>query len=448
MIKIRRGLALPISGEPQQEIHTAEAVRSVALLGGDYVGMKPAMMVQAGDEVKTGQVLFTDKKNPEVAFTSPAGGTISAINRGVKRSLVSVVIDVDEHEGHVSFPVCGNHELDGLETATIRRQLTESGLWTAFRTRPFSRIPAPDSQPSAIFVTTMDTNPLAADPRVILDEYSEDFTSGLSLVARLTEGKVFLCTAPGVVIDKNKSSRIHHEEFDGCHPAGLVGTHIHFLMPASASRVVWHIDYQDVIAIAKLFLTGRLWVERIIAIGGPPVKKPRLLRTRLGANLEELAADETSDGEVRLISGSVLAGHRAHGPVAFLGRYHRQLSILREDSSRQFLGYLSPGMHKHSVLPIYLSRFLPRRLLDFSTTRNGSPRGMVPVDSYEHVMPLDILATQLLRALLTNDIERAIELGCLELDEEDIALCTYACPAKYEYGPILRNMLTRIEQEG
>lgn len=455
MFEIKSGLRLPISGTPQQKIHKACPTRSVAVLGSDYCGLKPQMAIQEGDAVRIGQVLFEDKKKHGLLFTSPACGTVSAINRGNKRSLISVVIDVNDDEEYVNFRSYTEDSLQDLDAREIRAGLVESGLWTAFRGRPFSCVPALDSDsPAAIFVTAIDTNPLAADPRVVLAEYSREFTLGLQLMSKLTDGQVFVCSAPETKIDLGLAGNIRQEEFSGVHPAGLVGTHIHFLFPVSTQRSVWHIDYQDVIAVAKLFLTGRLWIERIISIGGPPVDNPRLLQTRLGANLEELATGETMDTEVRLISGSVFSGHRSHGTMAFLGRYHRQLSIIREDRSRNFLGYLSLGANKHSVLSIYLSslskllKFLPQRMLDISTTTNGSPRGLVPTGSYERVMPLDILPTQLLLALLTNDIDTAIELGCLELDEEDLALCTYACPSKYEYGPVLRSVLTKIQQEG
>ncbi len=447
MIKTQRGLNIPIAGAPRQAVHDARPVRSVAVLGGDHVGMKPAMSVQVGDVVKKGQPLFADKKIDKVVYTAPAGGMVSAINRGAKRALVSVVIDVDENEEAVEFPAIATDR--PIDAAIIRERLLEAGLWSALRTRPFSRVAPPDGTPDAIFVTAIDTNPMAPNPAVTLTIHREDFARGVNLVARLTEGPVFVCTAPGVELGPIAADNVRQEVFVGPHPAGLVGTHIHFLWPVSgAGRSVWHIGYQDVIAMNKLFQHGELWTDRIISIAGPPASDPRLLRTRMGANLEELAAGEASADNVRLISGSVLSGVKAKGPTAFLGRYHQQLSMLREDRSRQLLGYLSPGKGKHSTLPIYLSRLFPRRRLDLTTTMNGSPRGMVPVGSYEAVMPLDILATQLLRALLTGDVEDAIALGCLELDEEDLALCTYSCPAKYEYGPVLRKMLTQIEKEG
>jgi Na+-transporting NADH:ubiquinone oxidoreductase subunit A len=216
----------------------------------------------------------------------------------------------------------------------------------------------------------------------------------------------------------------------------------------SAHKSVWFVGHQDVIAIGHLFRTGELRRERVVALGGPAVKNPRLLRTVLGANLGDLTRDELDGGELRVISGSVLSGRTAEDPVDFLGRYHDQVSIIPEDRERRLFGYLSPGPDRHSVLPIYLSAWLGRKPLRFTTSSNGSPRGMVPVGCYERVMPLDVLPTQLLRALLVKDLDSAISLGCLELDEDDVALFTYVCPGKYEYGPVLRDVLTQIEKEG
>ena len=445
MTTIRKGLDVPISGEPAQRIEAARPVRSVALIGRDYNGMKPTMAVQVGDRVKLGQIVFSDKRNPGVHFTAPAAGVVSAIHRGEQRVLQSLVIDVEGNE-EVVFAQYPQSQLAALDAQRVRDNLIQSGLWTALRTRPLSKTPAVDAVPSSIFVTAIDTHPLAADPAVVIAEYPADFASGLQVLSRLA--KVFLCKAEGVSLAGEDLPQVQGESFSGPHPAGLAGTHIHFLEPGSASKSVWSIGYQDVIAIGKLFLTGHLWVERVVALGGPVVEKPRLLRSRLGANLEELCAGELVPGYNRVISGSVLGGRTARGDFAYLGRFHQQVSCLHEGDERQFLHYLRAGVNKHSVLNVFVSRFMGARKLDLDTSTNGSTRAMVPVGTYEQVMPLDILPTHLLRYLIVGDTEMAQKLGCLELDEEDLALCTYVCPGKYEYGPILRDNLNLIEKEG
>lgn len=444
MISIKKGLDLPIAGKPVQSLGDTKSPRTVAVLGPDYVGMKPTMAVREGEAVKLGQVLFSDKKTPGVVFTAPASGTVSAINRGAKRVLESVVIDVDASSDDAErFDTSSATDRAGVESV-----LVASGLWTAFRTRPFSRVPELGSAPHSIFVTAMDTNPLAADPLVIINDRPDDFTAGLDGIARLTEGKVFVCHEAGKFVPAGSDPKLTPSEFGGIHPAGLAGTHIHHLDPVSAKKTVWSIGYQDVIAIGHLLQSGTLDSSRVISLAGPGVSSPRLIRTTLGASIEELAAGELNEGEQRLISGPVFSGHTARGGLAFLGRYHQQISVLPEERERHFLGYLTPGGNRHSVFPVFLSSWLKKKSVDLTTTTNGSTRAMVPIGTYDSVMPGDFLATQLMRSLLVADVERAINLGCLELDEDDVALCTYACPGKYEYGPVLRQMLNQIQKEG
>ena len=446
MIRIKRGLDLPITGAPEQRIEAGRPVRSVAVIGFDHHGMKPTMAVQVGDRVKLGQVLFSDKKTPGVVYTAPGAGTVSAIHRGEQRVLQSVVIDLDGDDA-IEFERCTDAEIDRLDDPAVRSKLIDSGLWTALRARPFGKVPAIDAKPHSIFVTAIDTHPLAADPTVVIAEHKDDFARGVRVLARIAP--VFVCHAEGTQMPFSGLANVRTETFAGPHPAGLVGTHIHFLDPVHAEKSVWSLNYQDTIAVGKLFATGRLWTERVVSIAGPMAAKPRLVRTRLGASLDELTAGELKTGKkLRVISGSVFGGRTSRGACAFLGRYHLQVSCLEEGSEREMLHYLRAGANKHSVMNLYISKLSPGRLFDFTTSTNGSPRAMVPIGNYEEVMPLDILPTQLLRALIVGDTDMAQKLGCLELDEEDLALCSYVCAGKYEYGPILRDNLTRIEKEG
>jgi len=446
-INIRKGLEIPLAGPPDQVVRDARPVRTVALLGHDTLGLRPSMLVSPGDRVRLGQPLFNDKQNPGVRFVSPGGGVVAAVNRGERRVLQSVVIELDG-DAQESFESHGAGRLDSLGRPAVASQLLASGLWTAFRTRPFSKIPAAQAVPSALFVTAIDTNPLAADPAVVIRAAAEDFESGLRVIARLTDGPVYLCTAPGAGIACPASEQFRHAEFAGPHPAGLVGTHIHLLEPVSERKTVWHIGYQDVIAIGRLFVTGRLSVERVVALAGPLVREPRLVRTRVGASIQDLVAGELEPADTRIISGSVLSGHRAAGWASYLGRYHTQVTVLREGRRRQFLGWLSPGARKYSAERAYAGHLLHRGPFELTTSQNGSPRAMVSIGSFDKVMPLDILPTPLLKALIVRDTDSAKGLGCLELDEEDLALCSFVCNGKYEYGPALRACLSEIEVRG
>ncbi|CAK2826059.1 Na(+)-translocating NADH-quinone reductase subunit A [Vibrio crassostreae] len=446
MITIKKGLDLPIAGTPSQVINDGKSITKVALLGEEYVGMRPTMHARVGDEVKKGQVLFADKKNPGVVFTSPASGKVIEVNRGAKRVLQSVVIEVAGNE-QITFNSYEANQLASLDRETVKAQLVESGAWTALRTRPFSKVPAVDSETQAIFVTAMDTNPLAAEPELIINEQSDAFVAGLDLLSTLTNGKVYVCKK-GTSLPRSAQSNVEEHVFDGPHPAGLAGTHMHYLYPVNAQNVAWSINYQDVIAFGKLFLTGEIYSERVVSLAGPVVNNPRLVRTQIGASLEELTDSELMPGEVRVISGSVLTGTEATGPHAFLGRYHQQVSVLREGRDKELFGWAMPGKNKFSVTRSFLGHLFKGQLFNMTTTTNGSDRSMVPIGNYERVMPLDMEPTLLLRDLCAGDIDSAQALGALELDEEDVALCTFVCPGKYEYGQLLRECLDTIEKEG
>lgn len=447
MITIKKGLDLPISGKPENVIEDASPVRHVALLGEEFPGLRPTMLVNVGDEVKKGQPLFENKKNPGVYFTAPASGRIVAINRGHQRVFQSMVIEKNDAIGQITFAKYDSTKLATLPRETVQQQLIESGLWTALKTRPYSKTPVPGSAPKAIFVTAMDTNPLAADPVKIIEQQPAAFLDGLAVLSRLTDGKVYVCKGESS-LPRSPVSNVEEQVFVGPHPAGLPGTHIHFLEPASATKMLWHVNYQDVIAIGHLFIKGEIYAERIISVGGPGVKNPRLIRTEIGANISELLNDNLLDGEQRVISGSVLSGNIAADVHDYLGRFHLQVSVIPEGRDKEFLGWIMPGAKKFSVTRSFLGHIVGAGRFIFNTAKNGSDRAMVPIGNYEKIMPLDILPTLLLRDLVVGDTDSAQQLGCLELDEEDLALCTFVCPGKTEYGALLRQCLTKIELEG
>ena len=453
--RFRKGLRLPITGAPVQEIEPARPPRYAALVAADYVGLRPTMHVSPGDDVRRGQLLFEDKKRPGVRYTAPAAGTIAAVHRGDRRALQSVVIESSraEREGRAPedarFSSFSGRHPSGLTSDDVRGLLLESGLWTALRARPFGRVAAPEGKPHSIFVTAIDTNPLAPSLDAVVPGNEAAFERGLAALGRLTEGPVFVCTAPGARLDVQSSDQVYHEEFHGPHPAGTVGLHIHTLDPVDRRKIVWHLGFQDVLAVGRLFETGSLDVTRVVSLAGPPVAHPRLLRTRIGASLSDLMDGEVADGETRVISGSVLSGRAAQGDShGYLGRYHQQISVLREGRAREFMGWLAPGLDKFSTIATFASKLLPGKRFPLTTTTNGSKRAIVPIGMFEQVMPLDIMPTLLLRALVMEDVERAEELGCLELEEEDVALCTFVCAGKNEYGPYLRRVLDTIEKEG
>ncbi|MGI9354779.1 MAG: Na(+)-translocating NADH-quinone reductase subunit A [Rhizobiaceae bacterium] len=446
-----KGLDIPIKGAPSTIIDDAQRVDAVAVLGADYVGLEPKLLVREGELVSLGQPLFQHKRDPAIQFVAPSHGTVSRINRGERRVLKSVVIDVapgTESDGHLEAAASSDIPADQL-----RERLLKSGFWTAFRTRPFSRIPASDAEPRSIFVTACETRPLAGAPDVVVAEYEEAFSLGLDLLARLSNGAVFLCTGANWSGPTGTASSIEHAVFEGPHPAGLPGTHIHHLDPVGSEPDVWHIGYQDVIAIGKLIGDGLYWTERIVALGGDGFSNPRMVRTRLGADIVALCAGEIvgsglNNSAVRLISGCVLSGRHAQSSEAFLGRYHLQVSAVPHKQSHRRRHWQKKRENRYSFSGI-LSHFRNHHLnAEFTTDQNGRASAMVPIDAFERLIPMDVLAAPLLKSLLIQDTDQAQALGCLELDEEDLALCSFVCPGKNDYSSVLRQNLDVIEKDG
>ena len=450
MIRIRKGLNIPLKGSPNSAAVNLSTTRSVGLLGDDYVGMKPTMLVSEGDAVKAGDILFEDKKNKGVVFTSPGSGVIESINRGARRSLQSIVINLDKEENFKEFNSYKSNELHDIDPSKIREQLINSGLWTSFRTRPFSKTPSIDSFPESLFINCMDTNPLSLNPNEVISIEKNTFHAGISILSRFLDSKIYLCTSKDFSSEDFKFPNVHHRTFEGPHPSGLSGTHMHHISPASLKNILWSINYSDVINLGYLFLNGRIPIHKYISLCGPQVESPRILKVRIGACTDELCAGQLKPSDNRIISGSVINGREAVGPFAYLGKFHTQVSVLEETSmaDREFLNWMMPGLNKHSKLSLFAHSIFPKKLLDIKTLMNGADRSIVPIGIYEEVLPYNLLPTILLRYLVLKDTEKVQALGGLELDEEDLALCSYVCPSKYDFGSILRSNLSSIEAEG
>ncbi len=444
-VTIKKGLDIPIAGQPEQVVRAGRPVHRVGLVGADYPGLKPTMLVSEGDRVRLGQPLFTDKANPEVQWTAPGCGAVEAIRRGAKRAFEAVVIRLDGDD-QVTFPEAAA-ALASKDGAAIRRILLASGLWCSFRTRPFGKVAAAAATPASLFVTAIDTDPLAADPLVIIDRTPKRFRTGLRVLRALLSVPIHLCSRPEAILPGADLEGITSWGFRGPHPAGLPSTHIHYIDPVHAGKQVWHVDARDVIAIGHLFTHGRLSTERIVALGGPGAVRPGLLATRQGAALAELCQGELAgETDLRLLSGSVLDGRPVESATGFLGRYHRQVSVLLEGDGRSLFAWLTPGSDRFSVTRLFASTLGPGKRFAFLTAVWGGHRAIYPLGVYDRVLPLDMIATTLLKTLAIGDCEKAAELGCLELIEEDLALCSFVCPGKNEFGPMLRRVLTAIEE--
>lgn len=446
-IRIKKGLNLSLKGEIDHQVlpEVKNFTSRVAILGKDFHGIRPTMFVSEGQQVTQGEKLFEDKKNPGYFHLSPVNGTISEINRGDRRSFLSMVIeksnDTDTFEIDTTFDKTNDQVLNFLKNF---------GLLGLFRTRPFSKVPLVDSLPNKIFISLIDSNPLSFDPTLVLRENLESFNKGLEIISYLPKEEIHVGIAEDNNLDLYKAENINYHTFSGPHPIGLVGTQIHKISPATLTNQIWTIGYQELIKIGKTVLTGRQSNEKYISISGPQVFNPEIVLTNFGACVEELSAGKLIEGNNRLISGSVLCGHMCEGPLAYLSSFSNQLTVIREvnQDDREFLNWLRPEIKKHSSLRMFLASVIKDYKYNLTSALNGGFRAIVPVGIYEDIFPMNLMITQLLKAIVTEDTELAQSLGVLELDEEDLALCTYSCPSKYDYGLILRNILEKIEKDG
>jgi len=422
-VNIKRGMNLQIGAPPASMIDSEKSVTSAALLGSDFNGVKFDVLADEGTRIKAGEPLLRDRHRPEIVFTAPLSGNVTAVTRGARRALQSVRVTANHESEAVKFDIpstIGMHDMRDL--------MLRSGLWTTLRARPFGRIPNPDSEPKALLVTAIDTDPLAPDPAFVIGEYANKFALGLDAIQKITDAPLYVCQRPGLDLPVRASEQVRIAEFHGPHPAGLPGTHIQSLCAIGfESAEAWHISYQDVISVGHLMETGRPWFTRVVSLAGPAVHNPRLLSVPLGACIDDLVAAELRDGAVRVISGSVLSGHMAFGAAAYLGQRHHQITALPEANGAQ------RSWWDRSV---------------FDTDLGGEHGPLIPTGDYEAVAPPGILPVPLLRALLVGDTERARELGALELVEEDLSLLSVVCPSKTDYGPLLRHVLDELHKEG
>lgn len=420
---VKKGLDLAIGAPPRSDTADVRNAADVALLGRDFPGVKLEVLHEEGTRVRAGEPVLRHRHRPEIVFTAPASGVLAAANRGARRTLVSLRIHRDSDGDAIEHGIPAEPD-----RSSLRALMRASGSWTALRTRPFARIPDAKGEPQALLITAIDTEPLAPDPIAIIGRHAAQFSRGLAVLGKICVAPLYLCRAPGALIDIGDAARVGVAEFGGPHPAGLPGTHVHSLCPIGFDGAeAWYIGYQDVISLGYLVTTGSCWFEREVALAGPAVRNPRVLRVPLGAAIHELVAGELEAGPVRVLSGSALSGHVAFDAEAYLGQRHRQITVLPEAKPERGLRW--------------------RRTV-FDTALGGRPGPLVPTADLNRVAPPGILPVPLLRALLVGDVDRARDLGALELVEEDLALLGYMCPSKTDYGPLLRGVLNKLQQEG
>lgn len=447
-IKLRKGLNIPLKGEAEKILNTAERSSLYAIKPPDFHGIVPKLLVKEGEKVKAGSPLFYNKYDEKIIFTSPVSGKFKEIVRGEKRKILEVIIEADYEDSYIDF---GKEDPSDLSKDDIIEKLLQSGLWSTVTQRPYSVIANPKDTPKAIFVSAFDTSPLAPDFDFILNGQEETFQTGLNVLKKLTSGKVHLSINQPKTFNKGltNAKNVEVHKFKGPHPAGNVGIQIHHIDPINSGEIVWCVDFQNVIILGRLFEKGIYDARKIINITGSEILKPRYWRIIQGASIQNLVENNlTTDNyeSLRFISGNVLTGSKI-SKDGFVGFYDSQVTVIPEGNNPDFLGWLLPKISKYSASRTMPSFLNPWKKYRINTNLNGGERPFVVTGKYEKVLPMDILPVQLLKAIIINDIELMEKLGIYEVAPEDFALCEFICTSKIEAQSIIRDGLDKLQKE-
>ncbi len=450
--KLKKGFDIRLVGEAEKRIVELPAPKMVALKPQDFRGLKAKLEVHEGDTVKQGTPLFYAKSNENIKFVSPVSGTVKAIKRGERRALMEIIVENDGQNNSEKVDVPGR---EGIKTAgreKLQAVMMQGGVWPFIIRRPFSKIALAGDTPRDIFISGMDTGPLAPDMALVMEGLEDDFQAGIDALAQMTEGKVYLgidSRAKSAVPAFNQATGVEKNYFSGPHPAGNVGVHVHHVKPLKSGEVVWTVKPYGVAMIGRFLKTGLFPQERVVAVAGSSVKEPVYYKTITGVSLEDLFAQNgITDEEPRYISGNVLTGTRVL-KSGFVGFYDNLVSVIPEGpKERKLLGWYLPGFKELSHSRTFMSRWFPSRAYKVNTLLHGADRAFVMSGDYESVLPMDIYPVFLVKSILANDFEEMEGLGLMELDEEDVALCSYICPSKYDFGGIIRQGLDIVEKEG
>ncbi|MDR2129792.1 MAG: Na(+)-translocating NADH-quinone reductase subunit A [Odoribacteraceae bacterium] len=446
-IKLKKGLDIKLEGEAGGEDPRPVPCALHALKPTDFRALVPKLEVKAGDRVRAGDPLFSNKHNPAVKFTAPVSGTVEEIRRGEKRKILAVVVKADERITYKEFatPAPGE-EAPGERIIEL---LLESGLWPLIKQRPYDIIADPATRPKAIFVTAFDSSPLAPDYKILLKNERPALRAGLNALSKLTGGTLHLNARAGETPlpadDLPRNVKINH--FAGPHPAGNVGVQIHHLDPINKGETAWVVNLPDVALIGRFLSSGRVDLRQLVALAGSEVTAPAYLSTITGARVGDIVKGRLRDRErQRVISGNVLTGERVTED-SFLGFYHRLITVIPEGDRPEFLGWATPGLEKFSMSRAFPSFLFPNKRYRLNANYHGEQRAFVMSGQYEKVLPMDILPVYLLKAILAGDIEKMEQLGILEVAPEDLALCEFACTSKIPVQEIIASGIERMMKE-
>jgi len=444
-VRLKKGLDIKLKGGAGKVLAGEAVSRLYGVKPIDFPGLTPKLNVREGDKVLAGSALFHDKLRPEVLFTSPVSGTVLFINRGDRRKLLEIVVEKEGNE----FVDFGKADPAGLTREKIKETLLKSGLWPSVRQRPYNVVANPLDVPDAIFISGFDTAPLAPDYNFVMDNSPEaSFRTGIAALRKLTDGKInLILNGKGSNSDLLKNaSGVEISYFSGPHPAGNVGVQIHHISPINKGDKIWTVNFQDVLAVGRLFEEGVYRNDRIIALTGSEVQNAQYYTIRSGASISSIVKENVIQGNLRYISGNVLTGTKIE-PDGFLGYYDSQVTVIPEGNYYEFFGWMMPGFNKFSFSKTFASSILPQKNYIFDTNLHGGERAFVMTGQYEKVVPMDIYPMQLLKAILAEDIEMMENLGIYEIAEEDFALCEYICPSKIEIQSIVRKGLDLMIRE-
>ncbi len=446
VFKLKKGYDIPLQGIAERRLEKAPKTTSVAVQPIDFRGLRPAMKVEAGDTVKRGSILFVDKQNPEILFRSPAAGTVREVVRGERRAIQRVIIDVSSDSAE-SFDKYTAEQIKALSAGQAKEILLNSGLWPTIRQRPFSKIATVDASPKSIFISAVDSAPLQAETDMLVAGQEKNFQLGIQMLSKLTEGKINLSASASTKAFFSNISGIELHEFSGPHPAGNVGVQIHHIDRIQAGEKVWYLSPRHVVQIGKFLSTGEYPGSKAYALTGSELEKRHYVSATEGALISDLVPADLDKSKQRVISGNVLTGAKCSS-LGYVGFYDDMITIIPELEGRRFFGWLRLGMNANSFWPIFLSKLTPKKKLSPTTDMNGEERAFVSTGKYEKVLPMDVLPVHLCKAILVEDIELMEQLGIYEVDAEDLALCSYICPSKIEFGDIILKGIETMEKEG
>ncbi len=443
VIKIKKGLTISMLGTAEKIIKKANQAEYYAVKPTDFKGIRPKLVVKVGDKVKAGTPLFYDKFQPEVQFTSPVSGEVTAINRGERRVILEVVVRADATIEYEEFQFGDSTNLSKEEIVAV---LQQSGLWPTIRQRPYSTIANPDDTPKAIFISAFDSAPLAPDMDYVAKEYTDYFQKGIDILSKLTEGTIHLNINADYPAAETftKAKGVQINKFTGPHPSGSVGVQINKIDPINKGEIVWYTYPQEIITIGRLFDNGIYDATKIIALAGSEVQNPKYYKIINGASIKNLIDD--SENDLRYISGNVLTGSKISDD-GFVGYYDNMVTVIPEGKYHEFFGWATPGFKKYTASRALLSWLIPGRKYRLNTNIHGGQRAFVTTHEYDKVFPMDIYPVQLIKAIMVDDIDKMEQLGIYEVDEEDFALCEYVCTSKIDVQSIIRTGLDLMRKE-